>query len=255
MEDDVEYIPLEETVELFQTYSKIYNIQQIITLAKEIRRKGLSQHPYKCIEKFMFLVPRSKKHPSYKYLVENKRTKPWKVLDIGCCMGTDVRQFMVDGIVNFQRGDSVVGVDVNASFFKLGYQLFGDEDKLKHVFRMCNFLSIVNYKWLEKYDVVYCGSVIHLFNQVQAEILVKNMFKVMNEGAIVFGRTLGSENAYSVEIGGAERYLHSSQTLKELLVGVGFIKVEVVVEEDWSTFFEPSQVTNKRFYCFTACKR
>lgn len=50
-----------------------------------------------------------------------------KVLDVGCCLGTDLRQMIVDGIVTVPNA---LGVDLELPFIQLGEDLFGDKGKL-----------------------------------------------------------------------------------------------------------------------------
>ena len=46
------------------------------------------------------------------------------MLDLGCCMGTDLRQFVLDGWCT--AGDAV-GLDSQPSFIDAGLRMFGDE--------------------------------------------------------------------------------------------------------------------------------
>lgn len=59
----------------------------------------------------------------------------YKVLDIGCCMGTDVRMLLLD---EFTTLDNIIGVDVAGEFLELGFKLYGDGDKMKNVFKVPN---------------------------------------------------------------------------------------------------------------------
>ena len=52
-------------------------------------------------------------------------TRRSSLLDVGCAFGTDIRQFIIDGVEQNQ----LYGIDVTDTFFNLGLELFGDNGK------------------------------------------------------------------------------------------------------------------------------
>jgi 2-polyprenyl-3-methyl-5-hydroxy-6-metoxy-1,4-benzoquinol methylase len=62
--------------------------------------------PYPCIASYSFLTTRICKNPFYLSLLQEIPMK--RVLDIGCCVGSDVRRIITDGV----SIENVVGVDL-----------------------------------------------------------------------------------------------------------------------------------------------
>lgn len=89
-----------------------------------------SSSEYRCLETGGFLVPSVSQHPWYQD-VEMRATKLLvpaissrvvaAVLDVGCGMGADGRQMLLDGFAT-----TVVGVDRSSLYLRLGCELFGD---------------------------------------------------------------------------------------------------------------------------------
>ena len=54
-----------------------------------------------------------------------------RLLDVGCCFGTELRSFLAEGA----SIDNVLAIDVEQRFIDLGFRLYGDEDNttLKNV--------------------------------------------------------------------------------------------------------------------------
>lgn len=99
---------------------------------------------YRCLETGGFLMPSVSQHPWYKdsslrceklmlsinrhddqidvYNITSNNSKQFAVLDLGCGMGADGRQMLVDGFATH-----VVGVDRSALYMRLGCELFGDD--------------------------------------------------------------------------------------------------------------------------------
>jgi SAM-dependent methyltransferase len=83
---------------------------------------------YRCLETGGFLLPTVSRHPCYKSLtwrqslVESSSSSHMNVLDLGCGLGADGRQMLVDGFATH-----VVGVDRSNLYLRLGCELFGDD--------------------------------------------------------------------------------------------------------------------------------
>lgn len=83
---------------------------------------------YRCLETGGFLLPTVSQHPCYKSmpwrqaLVESSSSPCLAVLDLGCGLGADGRQMLVDGFATH-----VVGVDRSNLYLRWGCELFGDD--------------------------------------------------------------------------------------------------------------------------------
>ncbi|KAI0742059.1 hypothetical protein C8Q80DRAFT_1110145 [Daedaleopsis nitida] len=78
-------------------------------------------HPYPCIATFAFLESRLALLPAYDQLQELGKTRRHPIfVDIGCCLGTDVRKIAMDGYPK----ESILATDIVPEFWTLGHKLF-----------------------------------------------------------------------------------------------------------------------------------
>ena len=84
-------------------------------------------------------------------------------------------------------------------------------------------------------DIVYCALVFHLLSEIQTHqlsSLVYNNF-LKDSGGIFFGSTVGSADPVEPVRNNEKRdifgfsFVHSTQSLKEMLEGIGFVNVKV----------------------------
>jgi len=244
----VNYEPTPATLQLFEQYCGIKEREVLKERATRIQAAAVKVFPYRCIQEYRFMHPRCMGHPSYDYLKQHgDQYTPRRVLDIGCCMGTDVRQMLTDKIVDLSKGDTITGVDIASQYFTLGYDLFGgDKEKVEKHFVTCDILSDEGCKKLVKdhgpFNVVYCGSVYHLLLRDQTERLTAAAFQLTSNNSVYFGRTVGSNKeggetvSRGVSRGGGDaerpRYLHSQKGFQEMLEAAGFVDVQIIEMED-----------------------
>jgi len=179
-------------------------------------------------------------HPLYKELTEKRDRGKRHVLDVGCCMGTDIRKMIFDKLINIESGDTVIGIDIAPEFFQIGFEIFEDEDQVRDKFFPCDLLDSAQYELFCKargpFNLVYCGSVIHLLEKEQTVNLVKAIFGLMSSGGIFFGRTASSSTGQPVLSEHKERkqnrYLHTGDSLKELLENIGFVSVKITKNDE-----------------------
>ncbi|KAG1767725.1 hypothetical protein EV702DRAFT_946915, partial [Suillus placidus] len=55
--------------------------------------------PHTCIRESIFAEPRIDHHFQYQEVQETRRSRSYRMtlVDLGCCMGTDLRKLVVDG--------------------------------------------------------------------------------------------------------------------------------------------------------------
>ena len=111
-------------------------------------------------------------------------------LDIGCCLGQDLRRLALDGAPT----EKMYASDIVPDFWEIGFDLFQDRASMKAQFVQADILDQGStLGQLEgKIDVIYLGSVLHLFGwegQLQAAKQVARLAKV---GTIVLGCQIGT---------------------------------------------------------------
>jgi len=155
-------------------------------------------------------------------------------------MGTDLRRLISEGA----NPDRLLGVDIQRDFFEIGYELFEDRDRVPDLFiygdffQSGEFVSNIKEAMLKrrdyndqfrKFDVVVLGSVIHLLDEEGIVMLLRMVLEeLLCPGGMVIGRTLGTDAPGVFEFGAvASRYLHSNESLSELMGRIGYVGVDV----------------------------
>ena len=208
---------------LMQNYSS-YTIEDIKTKILGIQKRALEIYPFSYIKRFDFLTPRATLHPNYQKIIENHKDK--KILDIGCGLGTDVRQFIFDGI----RKDKITGLELNKEFITLGFELFEDKTNLSNNFIIGNILDEKIPKLHERgpFDIIFTGSVIHLLRRKQIEKFLKIVYNMLPESGIFFGRTSTLQKPAKLKKSQSHiRYLHSPDTLKSTFEKLHFKNTQI----------------------------
>ena len=282
----LDYVPSDATLELFKNWAchvgdksltalmkknsnsndKIEN--EIVSRIKQTFNKAIQAFAYKCILMVWFPTPNVCLHENYRQVFDRYKSKPdVKYVDIGCCMGTDLR-YVCYNEKDKLKIENVLGLDIQDEFFDIGCDLlFNDKTIIRERFIKTNILedqfiekssnprllsSFVNsransregniQKEQERQtetgtDIVYCGLVFHLLSELQTQnlsSLVYNSF-LKESGGIFFGTTVGStdpiepiRNGESRDIFGLS-FLHSAQSLKKMLECIGFVNVKTVL--------------------------
>jgi len=201
-----------------------------------VREKALKTFDYVCLRRYAFTEPRIHSHPVYSSLQKDHDPER-RLLDLGCCMGTDLRAFLVDGVVT---PENARGLELEKSFVDIGYELFQDAERLpSNTFVIADSLKEEGLPFPPNhFDLIYCSAVYHLLNKEQGVQMTKNVFKALKSKSengkegIFFGKTTGSSQAHPYELpderNGVVRWMHTAETLKQLLEEVGFQKVEVI---------------------------
>jgi SAM-dependent methyltransferase len=140
----------------------------------------------RCIREGRFLESRLSTHPLYITEVKRKISKKTKIIDLGCCFGTDIRYLVADGA----EPSLITGTDQFPEYIQLGFDLFGDKDKLTTRFIFEDFFSEQfaqkalnnNTDDSSKYDIAYAGSVYHLFSLEQTEKFTQLVSSLLKSG-------------------------------------------------------------------------
>ncbi|EME27214.1 hypothetical protein Gasu2_19130 [Galdieria sulphuraria] len=216
-----------EVLQLFPNFTK----EDIIQKAREIREKSLSTDFYCCIDGLHFLKFGLKHNPFYGEVFQEGKLSELRILDIGCCFGVDIRGLILDGAdIN-----NVFGIDLSDSLISLGFELFGDAERLKGHFIEADatskdFVNTVSEKTGGKFDLIILQLVLHTVADSGA-LLIQNVFRLLNTGGKLIGCTLGTEEDLDEElkvgVGRRRRFIHSERTLSRLFSSCGFTNITV----------------------------
>ncbi|KAF2822198.1 hypothetical protein CC86DRAFT_373368 [Ophiobolus disseminans] len=209
------------TRELLETYSNIAPAD-VEPHVHRVRDEAFKVFPYPCVGNWGFLRLNVADSPVYKEVVE--RIKSGELyLDIGCCMGQDIRKLVSDGV----PAENTFASDLKQEFWEIGYKLFLDKSILKTKFIQADVLaSDSDLKQLDnKLNIVLAHSFFHLFDwddQVKAAKRVVQLLKT-EPGVMVFGRQGALVDAGSFEYANKEQraYWHNVESWDKLWKQVG----------------------------------
>lgn len=132
-------------------------------------------------------------HPLYPDVLARIKTQSHTLLDFGCCFGQDLRRAVHDGAPS----SLLYGLDVEAAFIDMGYDLFQDKAELESTFVTGDIFSS-NTEWsapLEgKVDIINANDFLHLFTYSDQLAAGKRMVSFLRpvSGSLILGRQLGS---------------------------------------------------------------
>ncbi|KDQ07831.1 hypothetical protein BOTBODRAFT_119527 [Botryobasidium botryosum FD-172 SS1] len=181
----------------------------------DIQKKAYEACPYPCIRMFYFISLRMKGHPTYKEVIAHGGKDNALFLDLGCCMGTDVRNAAYEGYPASQ----LVGSDLLETYLTLGKELYNDKETGKIKFIAADVFDlppirstaprISSLDGVTQLDdlagsltFIYTGSVFHLFSAQKQKELALRLLRLWTRepGAIIFGRHQGkAEEGYLAE--------------------------------------------------------
>lgn len=142
------------------------------------------------------------------------------LLDLGCCFGQDLRKLAYDAGPGTSTRN-LIGTDLEPAFLQLGYELFGDRDRLQATFVPGDvFAEDFLAEYCGRVDIVYLGSFLHLFAESQQRVVVRQLRRLLRPcaGSMIFGRNLGAVKGgpFRMESIGWDLYRHDPQTITDL---------------------------------------
>lgn len=176
-------------------------------------------------------------------------SQPPQLLDIGCCLGQDLRKLVFDGIPSSQ----LIGLDLQKGFIELGYELFRDRGRFDARFCVADMLTSEAKEALAatstldpqaqntekesereptasdallplsslrtRFSVVAANSFFHLFNYADQLTIAVRVAQLMRPvpGVLILGRQMGSvvPGEYPRILGGVgTRFGHDPETFK-----------------------------------------
>ncbi|TVY48847.1 Methyltransferase [Lachnellula occidentalis] len=176
--------------------------------------------PYPCIGQWMFLMPSITTFPEYPAIVAHSQQEGAKILDLGCGLGQTLRLFASEGTPT----ESMYASDLVGDLWDLGYDLFGDKERMKAQFIQADIfddnsrLSELN----GKMDIILACQFIHLFDmQGQVAAMKKIVGLTSGPGAVVVGYQRGREVAMKKAMPWGEMFIHDIQTFQKIWEKVG----------------------------------
>jgi hypothetical protein len=180
--------------------------------------------------------------PTYPEILRRTRDGH-KFLDLGCCLGQEIRQLVFDGAPS----ENTFGSDLYGGYFPVGYKLFRDQDKLRTNFIAADvFDDTSRLMELEgKMDIIYAGALFHLFGLEDQKKIATRIVQLLvpHPGSMVCGQQSGNETPGEYgrkgDTSGRKSFRHNPDSWKELWEHVGEItgsKWEVEADLDSPEF-------------------
>ncbi|KAL7627942.1 hypothetical protein AAE478_002137 [Parahypoxylon ruwenzoriense] len=161
----------------------------------QVREEAWKIFPFPCIGEFWFIEQGILRHPDYSRILKRiTSTAPdTKFLDLGTCLGQDVRTLAHDGAPL----PSLYGADILPDFRDAGYALFKDSDRLDpshfitgDIFSDVDDLAKTRGTW----DIIHIAMFLHLFSLPGQEAASRNIMKLLKAapGSTIIGTQTGS---------------------------------------------------------------
>ncbi|ORY13132.1 hypothetical protein BCR34DRAFT_623932 [Clohesyomyces aquaticus] len=208
--------------DLLENYCKIPS-DDVIPHVKEVRDKAFGIYPYPCLGHWAFLDLSVSKLSEYDEILQRLKDGD-KYLDIGCCVGQDIRKLVFDGAPS----ENTFGSDLQQGFLDIGYDLFLDKLTLKTTFIAANiFAEDSDLEQLDgKIDIAHAASFFHLFNREEQIQVAKRLVTILKPkpGSLLVGRMLGSTVAGDLvdsKNSQKRRFRHNEESWAKLWKEVG----------------------------------
>lgn len=145
-------------------------------------------------------------------------------LDIGCCMGQDIRKLVYDGAPS----ENIFASDLQARFWDIGYEMFNDKSSLKATFIEADVFDTKSglHQFTGKFDIVHAASFFHLFDWDGQVTAAKVIVGLLNpeSGSLILGRQAARVEAgdFTAQVEQTKsRYWHNPESWARLWKQVG----------------------------------
>lgn len=222
---------------LLSAYSGIPANSQKERIA-EVRDRAYKSYPYPCLGRWRFLELDLASHPLYHSEILPALAKhtgeEWLFLDLGTCLGQDVRKLIFDGADPLR----IYGADLRPEFIDIGYSLFRDEEKFprEHFIAPADVFdrspeSELARKCDGNVGILHSSAVFHLFGLEGQRAVARRCLQLLDlrrKRALLCGAQVGNVNAgeFPGWRGGGTRYRHNEESWREMWEAVA-------AEEEW----------------------
>ncbi|GIZ45843.1 hypothetical protein CKM354_000899300 [Cercospora kikuchii] len=215
---------------------------ELVSHVRQIRERLWKIYRYPCIGWYAFLDFSIGNYPFYADVVE-KIKEGATLLDLGCCVGQDIRKLVFDGA----PARNLTGSELCPDFIDVGYDLFRDRDRLEATFTTGDFFAPEMAGLVEhSFDYIHASSFFHLFNLERQFEAMSRCVRLLKRkpGSLIFGRQVGTTAAGEVEHAQTElvkTYRHDEASFRRLVDDVA-AKTGVILDVK-STFAEERRVS------------
>src|SRR5436853_3390979 len=147
--------------------------------------------PFPCIGQFRFLSLNLYRHPKYAAVLLKVKDGA-KLLDLGCCVGQDIRKLIFDGAPS----EYLYGSDLFLGYLDIGYQLFRDKGSCRARFFAADIFDEDNAlkEFKGKFDIIHTGLFFHLFDwKQQVEAAIRTVRLMQDKpGTMLLGSQVGA---------------------------------------------------------------
>ncbi|TCD65129.1 hypothetical protein EIP91_003060 [Steccherinum ochraceum] len=180
---------------------------------EDVRRRAYEKYPYPCLRGFYHIHFEMMRTSVYREILEAGRSGNTTFLEIGCCMGSDVRRLAFDGY----PAANIIGTDLRQEFIDLGLELYRDRDTCKTRFfaddiftvspktvdaRPTEFSTATKLVQLKgQVSHLFLGALFHLYDeqtQYAIALAVATLLK-HEKGSIIFGWHQGQDKEGAVD--------------------------------------------------------
>ena len=194
-----------------------------------VRDRAYRSYPYPCLGRWRFLDLDLASHPLYHSdilpMLKEVDKKDWIFLDLGCCLGQDMRKLLFDGV----DPGRVYGADLRPEFIETGYELFRDEynfPRTEHFIAPADVFDFSSESELSrkcdgKVRILHTTAVFHLFNWEEQVKMAQRCLQLMTSKlgrVLICGAQVGNIEAgeHGRHRGGGSRYRHNAESWKRL---------------------------------------
>ena len=167
------------------------------------RDQAWAVFPFPCIGEFWFLTLGLSAHPHYADLLARLTSAPDKtkplLVDLGTCLGQDLRKLIHDGAVPTQ----ILGVDIFPEFEAVGHSLFRDAGTFAGRFAASDILSDSDALASTRgtWEIVTSSLFLHSFDWAGQRMACKAMVQLAaGPGSWILGGLTASMNAREQEL-------------------------------------------------------
>lgn len=181
------------------------------------------QFPYPCLGHWGFLNLNIEKSVAYDEVLQRLKDGE-QYLDIGCCMGQDIRKLVHDGAPS----DNIYASDLQGEFWDIGYEMFLDKATLKATFIQADVFDDNSglQQLTGKFDIIHAASFFHLFDWDGQVTAAKRIVSLLNpeSNSLILGRQAAREEAgaFTAEVQSTKsRFWHNPESWAKLWKQVG----------------------------------
>lgn len=206
--------------EVFEKHSNIQP-ELVAEHIKQVRDKAYQITRYPCVGGYYFLDLKAREAPCYPE-VKKRVLNGEKLLDIGCCLGQEIRRMVVDGM----PAENLYGCELKMELVNLGYEMFRDKEYLSSKFVVANIFEIPSK--LDQLDgqisIVHAQYFFHLFTWDDQLRLANRLVRLSRPGCefLIFGGHMGTnQEAEGCHPDIGKFFMHSDGSWKRLWDQVG----------------------------------